>query len=137
MSWSYNLLDDVGKLRLELGDTDYASGIKPNGAPFEDEELQFLIDQEGTVLAAAARACELLSVWYARAVDTTVGELSQSLSQIAGRYATTATDLRKRAASAGSVPVGSGAALLPIHWIAPAPASSGTSNGYGHGNGEF
>ena len=53
------------RVRLEIGDTD------EDRALFEDAELDDLLVQEGSVLLAAAHACEALAVRFARDFDFT------------------------------------------------------------------
>lgn len=70
MSFTYDLTTAVGQIRLEIGDTSSATdeGIKPNGTNFSDEELtHFYTAESSNLLAAAARACEVLARMWVRA----------------------------------------------------------------------
>ncbi len=58
MSATYDVADDIGKMRLFIGDTD----VSPESdAIFTDEELQIFLDIEGSVRSAAAAAIEALA----------------------------------------------------------------------------
>lgn len=108
MSFTYDLAENVGKLRLALGDTTSGSGVKPDGANFSDEELEYILEQEGdSVDMATARACEMLATHWANQADLTVGPRSEKLGQIAARYAEQAKGLRGSVLQAGYVTLGS------------------------------
>lgn len=96
MSFSYDLSDDVGKVRLELGDTTNGTGVRPNGANLSDEELQYWIDREGHVMRAVAAACETLARMWSTAVSISVGPHSESLSDIAKAWDDRAKLLRQQ-----------------------------------------
>jgi hypothetical protein len=94
MTFSYVLTADIGKVRFELGDTSSGSGVRSDGTNLSDEELQMLIDREGTVSLAVAAACEMLSRDWARAASVTVGPRSEQLGQVSGVWAKRALDIR-------------------------------------------
>ncbi len=55
MAHTYDLADDIGKVRLLIGDTD----ITPiTDAQFSDEEIQVFLNLGGSVLMGAAKALE-------------------------------------------------------------------------------
>ena len=99
MSFTYILTTDIGKLRLEIGDTSSTAGrgVKPDGTYITDEELQVLLDREGSVVGrAAAATCEVLARMYARFVDMTVGPRRESLSQASQAFTVQAKELRRQ-----------------------------------------
>lgn len=104
MSFTYDLTTDIGKVRLALGDTSDGSGMRPDGANFEDEELDtFLVLEGDDVELATARALEVLANQWASRADLQVGPRKESLSQIATRYAELAKTVRaRRSTSSGS-----------------------------------
>lgn len=55
MSFSYNLEDSIGKVRLKIQDTDPAS------AHFSDEEIDYFLAEEVSVNCAAAAALEAMA----------------------------------------------------------------------------
>ena len=77
MSFTYDLSTDIGKIRLELGDTDSSTGqgVKPNGETFTDEELQTFIDSAGT--------WALAGMYSVRATREQVADVRLDLSQVA------------------------------------------------------
>lgn len=104
MAFTYDLATDIGKLRLEIGDTSSiaAHGVKPDGSYITDEELQILLTREGTVGRAAAATCEVLARMYARYVNITVGPRSEQLSQAGAAYAAQAKELRAQYGGGGA-----------------------------------
>ncbi len=104
MAFTYNLSTDIGKLRLEIGDTSMfeGKGVKPDGSFITDEELQILLTREGAVGRAAAAACEVLARMYARFVNVTVGPRSEQLSQAGAAYAAQAKELRAQYGGGGA-----------------------------------
>jgi hypothetical protein len=104
MDFTYDLTTSVGQLRLALGDTTYASGVRPDGSNLTDTELAYFLTAEGDdVGLATARACETLAMMWANVADLQVGPRRESLSQIAARYAELATALRSGTLQAGYV----------------------------------
>ena len=86
MSFTYDLTTSIGKIRLELGDTDSGAGkgVKPDGSNFTDEELQTFIDTAGTWARAAVKALRTLASMYAvRATREQVADVRLDLSQVA------------------------------------------------------
>lgn len=99
MAFTYILTTDIGKLRLEIGDTSPTAGqgVKPDGSYITDEELQVLLAREGSSVGrAAAAACEVLARMYARFVDVAVGPRRESLSQASKAYLEQAQELRRQ-----------------------------------------
>lgn len=93
MAFSYTAgsTADRDRVRLEIGDTDSSRAL------FSDAELDDLLVQESGVLAASARACEILSVRFARDYDFSADGSSFRKSSVAQMYATMAHRLRARA----------------------------------------
>lgn len=58
MSANYDLNTDVGKVRLEIDDTQVN---EPDRTLFSDEEIQVWLDREGSVELAAADALERIA----------------------------------------------------------------------------
>lgn len=107
MTFSYDLDTDIGKVRLEIGDTVESQGVKPNGSNLTDEELQHMLDEEGSVGRASARACEILARFYAPLVDLAVGPKRESLSKAHAQWMKVAKDLRaKHGGTAATFSVG-------------------------------
>ena len=82
---------DRDRVRLEIGDTD-ADRIL-----YQDAELDDILVQEGSVMGAAARACETLAVKFARDFDFTADGSQFKKSQVAAMYEKMAKRLRARA----------------------------------------
>ena len=81
-TWSYSpsLQTDKDRLRLTIGDTD------SNAQQFQDTELTYILQTEGTVTAAAIKCCDLLVAKYARYVDQSVGRVKYSYQQLFDHY---------------------------------------------------
>lgn len=101
--FSYDLTTNVGKVRLEIGDTTSGTGVKPDGTNFTDTELEYFLDQEAdSVGRATARACEVLARGFSGLVDLAVGPRRESLSQAAKAYMDRAKELRKQYGGGGA-----------------------------------
>lgn len=85
-SFTYSLDDEIGKVRLAIGDRTKDSGLRPDRTNFSDAEIQFLIDDEGTWKRAVAAALEILAREWARVADLEVLDRKESLSKISARY---------------------------------------------------
>lgn len=112
MSFTYDLNTPVGKIRLEIGDTEQGAGngVKPpNLANFHDEELDHFYQQEGShVLAASARACEVLARMWARSQSSVrIRDYAIDSREKAKEFRELAKDLRQRSGTqfaSGSAP---------------------------------
>lgn len=111
MSFTYDLTTDVGKIRLEIGDTTAGdgNGVKPPAlANFSDEELTYFHTAEGSVLAAAARACEVLARMWARSqTSVRLRDYSIDSREKAKEFRELAAELRQRSGTlfaSGSTP---------------------------------
>ena len=98
--FTYDLLSDdadvalIGAVRLELGDTKFGAGVKPDGSNFSDEELQYFVDQaEGDVNGAVGCACRSLAKQWTNVANVTVGPRKEELGKVAGEWATRAKEL--------------------------------------------
>jgi hypothetical protein len=80
----------IEKIRWEIRDTDSTN------AKFQDAEITYAYDQEGSIMGAAARLCEQLQVRYADAASRTMGPLKVDMSNMSQLFAQKAKDLRRR-----------------------------------------
>jgi hypothetical protein len=80
----------IEKIRWEIHDID--SGT----AKFQDAEIEYAYEIEGSILGAAARLCEVLQVRYSDASSRTMGPLRVDMSNMANLFANKAKDLRKK-----------------------------------------
>lgn len=93
----------VGQVRLEIGDTNTASGKgkKPDGTNFSDDELNVWLgragrltrDTDAQVGMAAAMACETLARMWASAADIELPTRKEYYSQVAIRFEAQAKEL--------------------------------------------
>ena len=93
MSWNYSgdpSASDKDAVRFEIGDTDSEDQL------MNDEELLFVLGEEGTVLGGAARCCEILSRKFARQADYTLGPQSVRASQRSKAFQQLGETLRSR-----------------------------------------
>lgn len=98
MTFTYDLTTDVGKLRMEIGDTsaEAQQGVMPGGANLTDEELQYLLDREGSVGRATAAACEALSRAWSRVANVQSGPFREELGSVARHWADRGQELRRQ-----------------------------------------
>lgn len=89
-SFTYDLDNDIGKVRFEIGDTD------EDNAQFTDDEIQVKIDDTTDNLAAAAALCDVLATRYSLRFDFSVDGQVIKGSQIAKAYSERAEALRLR-----------------------------------------
>jgi len=78
MTWTYGgnpAASTIDAIRLEIGDTIEEEQL------LQDEELEYFYEEEGSILGAAARACEAIAAKFSREADLKVGDLSLSASQ--------------------------------------------------------
>lgn len=80
---------DRSWVRMRLGDTSSGSN------EFEDEEIDALLDDEGSKLGALAASAETLGAKYARRADRTIGKLRIVYSRASERFFTVADRARK------------------------------------------
>lgn len=95
MSWTYSTTLATGKdqIRLLIGDTDTTD------QQLQDEEIAFILSDEGNLYRAAASCAMTIAGKYARRVDYAMnrGEVQETLSQLQTQYTQLAKDLRRRA----------------------------------------
>lgn len=93
-----DLTTDIGKVRLEIGDTDSTRGRgkKPDGTNLTDAEIQYFLDEEGSVGRATAHACEALARAWATVPDSMRGNRSDHYSDVAKAWALQAETLRRQ-----------------------------------------
>ena len=93
---------DIGQVRLELGDDVDGDGVRPNGSNFTDAQLQVWLDREGSVMCAAAAACEALARQWARVANIAVGQRKEDLGAVSDQWAKQAERLREQYGGGGS-----------------------------------
>jgi len=81
----------IEKIRWLIGDTVEAS------AKFQDAEITYAYNEEGSIYGAAALCCEQLATRYADAVSRSLGPLRIDLSDKAEKYKSMAKDFRRKA----------------------------------------
>ena len=102
MAFTYDLATQIGKIRLEIGDTVLNKGVRPDRTNFSDAELTyFLGEEDNDTTLAVARACEVLSRQWSAAADLQVGPRRESYSQVSANYAARAIALRNQAVQTG------------------------------------
>lgn len=120
MTFTYDLTDEVGQVRLLIGDITSGQGVKPDHTNFTDAEIEHFLAQEGnSVKGAAAMACEVLTAMYATVVDISVGPRRESLGKIADNFTRLAAKYR---AEAGGGPAVSSVGVIPydgFSWDVP------------------
>lgn len=109
--FTYDLTTPVGQIRLEIGDTvqGTGNGVKPPGLDnFSNDELTHFYSSEGSVLAAAARACEVLARMWARSgTAVRIRDYSIDSREKAKEFRELAKELRQRSGTlfaSGSAP---------------------------------
>lgn len=104
MAIETSLTTDIGKVRLELNDTDEArgKGVKPTGENFTDVEIQYFLDEEGTVGRSVAHACEVLARAWARMPESQRGNRRDDWSTVAEQYRKQAETLRRQYGGGGT-----------------------------------
>ena len=95
-TWSYDpsqvSTNEVDQIRLITGDTDPQAWLLAN------EEIQYAIDGERNVWAAAARCAEQIGLLFTRRVDTKLGRMMQiQYSKTATAYFNLSKWLRAKA----------------------------------------
>lgn len=93
MAFTYNaeITVDRDKVRLEIGDTQAARAL------FSDAELDYFLTDEGGILGASARACEVLAQRFARDYSFAADGFSNQKGNVSSAYADQARRLRSRA----------------------------------------
>ena len=81
------------EVRFLIGDTDCKDPL------LQDEEIKFLINQEGSALKAAVLAAEAIAAKFCRLTQESVGSISIAQNQKAEHYKKLAERLKKRLSS--------------------------------------
>lgn len=108
MTWTYitagGILSAKDEVRLLIGDTDTTD------QQLQDEEIAFLLTDEGGTYRAAAAAAEAIAARYARKADYSLGRnaLTESASQKQQHYLDLAKRLRQKAARRTVTPLAGG-----------------------------
>lgn len=89
-------------VRFLIGDTDNTSQL------VTDEEIAYMLTQEGSTSSAAARVCRSLAAKYARFMDQSVGDLNISYSQRFKQFSEMAAKLESDASSRVGIPYAGG-----------------------------
>jgi hypothetical protein len=99
MTWSYDLTNDIGQVRLLISDTDI---VPVTDAHFSDEEITVFLTLAGNdVYLAAALALQSWAGFLSGAVDSErIGDYSYSKKQVSNMLALAQT----YTASAGNAP---------------------------------
>lgn len=103
MVWTYSgdpLVSDQDAIRFEIGDTDEDDQL------LQDEEIRYALKVEDTILAAAARCCEVIARKLSRDTDYRLGPAYVYASQRARAFMELAAELRRRAGSGSGMYVG-------------------------------
>ncbi len=112
MTTTYDLTTDIGRVRLNIPDTDIAN------AEFTDEELQAFLDQEqSNIFFAAADAVDVLATNNAHIlkVTTSLGFTVDGAS-VSAELRARAASLRAQGRSAtGSATISTGVAIVRNH----------------------
>jgi hypothetical protein len=108
MNFTYTLTEQLGQLRLRVGDTVKGSGPRPysDRTNFGDAELQHLIDTQPSLGAAAATAFEILASEWSSYTNITLGPRKEEFAKISDSYRKQAAQLRKIFGGATTFSVG-------------------------------
>ena len=105
MTWTYSgdpSNSDLDAVRVRIGDTDSTS------QQLDDEVIDYFLDTEGSVQAAAIASTRALVAKYTRFVDKAVGDLKQSYSQRLDHYKALLAQLQQEFARKAGGPVAGG-----------------------------
>ena len=97
MSFSYEdpSDNDISAVRFEVGDT------RESGYILEDEDIQYALNKDGSVLKAAARMADRLAAHFTRKGETRTANISLNKISVPDHYRKLAKSLRNRAVTAG------------------------------------
>lgn len=102
MAFTTDLTTALGQVRFQLGDRVEGAGILPDGSNLSDEEIQLALDEnDDQVMLSTAWLCDALAIRWSTYVDTQVGPMKESLSQVSKGYETRAESLREKYGGAG------------------------------------
>lgn len=101
MTFTYSLgssdaaLVRIAKVRLELGDTAFSLGVKPDNSNFSDEEIAvWLAEEDDHVMHTVIRACDVLARLWANVATLTEGPRKEEFGKITDNWAKQAQALR-------------------------------------------
>lgn len=94
IAFTTDLTTEIGQVRMELGDDVPGQGVKPDGRNLADDEIQTLLDREGSVMRCVAAACELLARHWARVANISIGSRREDLGAVAEQWRKQAGELR-------------------------------------------
>jgi hypothetical protein len=99
MAFTYNLTGTgnallISKVRLELGDNVYGSGVRPASVNFTDEEISaWLTEEADDIQAVVGRAAQALAnMWASAAVSKSAGPYSVNYGKISDIWAARAAE---------------------------------------------
>lgn len=83
-----SLTTDRDKIRLRIGDTQQDAGPRPDKRNFSDDEIKFILSEEGSVVTAAVAHCfEILqSEWSSYALLEREGDIQFSAISTSNRF---------------------------------------------------
>lgn len=100
MTWTYDAsgltTSFKDQVRFVVGD------VLPTDPQIQDEEINYVLTQRGSVFGAAAMCCRSLASKYARSADQKAGDSQVWYSQISKSYALRAIELEAAAAQSGT-----------------------------------
>jgi hypothetical protein len=91
MTWTYSgdpAASERDAVRFEIPDTDQSAEL------VSDEEISYALEEEGSVLGAAARCCEKVAGKFAQQADVATGDVKLTYSTQAKTLAVRAKELR-------------------------------------------
>lgn len=81
------LTEDRDKVRFRIGDTQEDAGPRPDKRNFSDDEITFLLTDEGNVVGAIGQAFEVLAnEWESYSIEEKEGEVSFDAKEKAQDY---------------------------------------------------
>lgn len=103
MTFTYSLAssDDatvrIAKVRLELGDTAYGLGVKPDNSNFSDEEIAVWLEEESNhVMHTVVRACDVLARLWSNVATLTEGPRKEEFGKVTDNWTKQAQTLREQ-----------------------------------------
>lgn len=97
--------DPKDAVRLYVGDTDERDAL------LQDEEIQFLLNDEGSIKRAAASAALAIAAKFSRLADEAVGRVRVDFSQKARAYTALASKLEMASDLSDAIPYGGGISI--------------------------
>lgn len=97
---NFNIGTTIGKVRFALGDNIFGSGPLPDGGNFADEQIQYLLDENGDesgqtqIMRTVADLCEVLAMQWTVVSDISVGSRNESLGAVSDKWQARADKLR-------------------------------------------